>query len=271
MNQVIGRPSLFVRLGPHDPLGAWDPITQLSVERGYIVAASPRTGSTLLCEGLSTTGVAGRPIEPFVGDQREAFCRQWNLPSDIAFTDFLRAVVRNGTTANGMFGVKIHWSQMIRLATDLIAAGQEVSHFRDILLQARYIQIRRRDRRAQAISLFRALATKRFWQVEGVVNHTATGAEPEFDASEIRRLEFMIELETRSWAHFFAEHNIAPLIIEYESLHGQYREQIGRALAHLGLDPTAAASLPAPRLQRQSDEKSRLWARWLNEEDALAR
>ena len=33
--------------------------------RSYLVCATPRSGSTLLCEGLESTGVAGRPREYF--------------------------------------------------------------------------------------------------------------------------------------------------------------------------------------------------------------
>src|SRR4051794_11021098 len=32
---------------------------------GYLVCATPRSGSTLLCELLTSTGVAGRPAEYF--------------------------------------------------------------------------------------------------------------------------------------------------------------------------------------------------------------
>ncbi|MGZ5376146.1 MAG: Stf0 family sulfotransferase, partial [Solirubrobacterales bacterium] len=33
--------------------------------RSYLVCATPRSGSTLLCEALKSTGVAGRPEEYF--------------------------------------------------------------------------------------------------------------------------------------------------------------------------------------------------------------
>src|ERR1700759_375295 len=33
--------------------------------RAYLVCATPRSGSTLLCELLRSTGVAGRPLEHF--------------------------------------------------------------------------------------------------------------------------------------------------------------------------------------------------------------
>jgi len=36
-----------------------------SPEQSYLVAATPRSGSTLLCELLASTGVAGRPAERF--------------------------------------------------------------------------------------------------------------------------------------------------------------------------------------------------------------
>ena len=34
-------------------------------ERSYLVCATPRSGSTLVCKALRATGVAGRPEEYF--------------------------------------------------------------------------------------------------------------------------------------------------------------------------------------------------------------
>jgi LPS sulfotransferase NodH len=153
----------------------------------YIIASSPRTGSYLLCEGLAATGLAGCPTEPFCTEYRAEFCRRWKLPLQVQFDDFLQAAIQNGTTANGVFGVKIHFNELCSLAR---GSGHEVTYtnaLRHIFATSKYIHLSRRDRRAQAISYYRALVTRIWWRIEGVENHQATDQEPDFDSPKIRQ------------------------------------------------------------------------------------
>src|SRR5215207_8545306 len=41
------------------------PMLSADAKRSYLVCATPRSGSTLLCEALKSTGVAGVPAEYF--------------------------------------------------------------------------------------------------------------------------------------------------------------------------------------------------------------
>src|SRR3954451_25387243 len=43
----------------------WGNSGKLNPERSYLVCATPRSGSTLVCHALGETGVAGRPEEDF--------------------------------------------------------------------------------------------------------------------------------------------------------------------------------------------------------------
>ena len=47
-----------------------------TIERAYLVCATPRSGSTLLCELLKETGVAGRPEEYFETLRSTGYPRQ---------------------------------------------------------------------------------------------------------------------------------------------------------------------------------------------------
>jgi trehalose 2-sulfotransferase len=116
----------------------------------YLICATPRSGSTLLCAALDDTGIAGHPEEHFevlleTGRQRQPrdyFQRSndpevWALLDDAEFRDVLgeyggrysehparrdpywsppdfeRLVdeaLRKGTTDNGMLGTKIMWA-----------------------------------------------------------------------------------------------------------------------------------------------------------------
>src|SRR5271154_4922393 len=75
----------------------------------YIIASTMRTGSYLLCEGLEATQRAGHPREVFCPERRGMYEGEWHLPKGIAFADFLRRAIDQGTTANGVFGTKIHY------------------------------------------------------------------------------------------------------------------------------------------------------------------
>jgi LPS sulfotransferase NodH len=123
----------------------------------YIVASTPRTGSSLLCEGLWQTGIAGRPGEVFAPDFRHLWYRRWCLNPHAGFDAYLRAAASNGTTPNGVFGFKIQWMHVPVLARE---AGASPDTVLDVLFPgAVFVNTVRRDRRAQALSWYRAEVT----------------------------------------------------------------------------------------------------------------
>src|SRR3954453_20564103 len=98
----------------------------------YLVCATERSGSTLLCESLAATGLAGCPAEYFEAlretglprQPREYFAtledpsRGGRLP-EIDVDEERRAIGgeallehahREGTTDNGVFGAKMMWA-----------------------------------------------------------------------------------------------------------------------------------------------------------------
>src|SRR5215469_751994 len=127
----------------------------------YLVCTEPRTGSTLLCDALAETGVAGRPDEYFFIPSRETDA-YWMRRLGIADqSDYVDGVIREATTPNGVFGVKMHWAQ-VELFRGRLAAGLAKSHpdlrdasferlLREKLGATRYVWLRRRNKVAQGI------------------------------------------------------------------------------------------------------------------------
>jgi LPS sulfotransferase NodH len=115
----------------------------------YLICATPRSGSTLLCEALASTGISGRPAEHFEvlietgrpRRPRDYFQRSndpevWGFLDDPEFQDVLgeqggwygdgtaevevgetpdftklrQIAFEEGTTENGVFGTKIMWA-----------------------------------------------------------------------------------------------------------------------------------------------------------------
>jgi LPS sulfotransferase NodH len=225
----------------------------------YIVASTPRTGSSLLCEGLVSTGIAGYPAEVFAPDFRGMWVRQWSLPSSVAYPEYVAAAKRYGTTPNGVFGTKIQWMHVAPLA---ISMGLPC-HF-DILEylfpRAKFVNIVRRDRRAQALSWFRAIETNEWWSYKHIDEGRSLQAPPELRPESVRALEFHIAQQQVAWRGYFASRGeTPPLVIEYEELAGDYRGEIARVLRFLDLDEAPARNLPEPRLERQADEVNACW------------
>src|SRR3954468_249168 len=54
----------------------WGTILMPQPQASYLVCATPRSGSTLLCEALCNTGVAGRPAEYFEALRRSGLPRR---------------------------------------------------------------------------------------------------------------------------------------------------------------------------------------------------
>ena len=234
----------------------------------YLIASSPRTGSYLLCEGLQSTGTCGHPSEPFCPDFREEYCSRWGLPVNASFSTYLSTVVRAGTTENGVFGTKIHWMQVHELATEAGCVGLLPGEVLNLLFpQSKYIHLRRRDRRGQAISYHRALSTRVWLKINGTKNHQANGKEAAFDSAAIRDLEVFLDKEDQAWFAFFERQDIEPLVIHYEDLAENYDATIARVTSFIWPRGHQQVSGRKPRLMIQSDEVTRQWRERMDKED----
>ena len=231
----------------------------------YLVCATERSGSTLLCELLAGTGVAGRPEEYFeflsetgrVRQPREYFPTvadpsilellpplQPPLPA-VPWERRLADARERGTTANGVFGSKMMWAYL----DDFLAHGEPEEQLGPL----RWVHVERRDTLAQAISLWRAVQTAQ-WRAED----RDADVEPVFHAGAIAHLKRRLEAHAEAWRAWFAERGIEPLEIVYEAFAEQPRATICRVLDHIGV-PSAGVDVPEPPMRRQSDGRSREW------------
>ena len=210
----------------------------------YLVCSIPRSGSSLLCELLGSTGLAGAPAEFFHPDKMEALKGRWGVATPDAY---LRELLLRKTSPNGVFGLKAHW-------------GQYKPHFgeadpRTAFPNARLLFITRQDRLRQAISWVRALQTLKW------ATHDNPRARPEvFDADHITQQLVRIDREEEVWESLFEQWGIAPRRVVYEEFVVAQEKTVREMLAFLGVDAPAELDLPAPVLGRQADDVSDQWA-----------
>jgi LPS sulfotransferase NodH len=232
----------------------------------YIIASTMRTGSYLLCEGLEATGRGGHPREIFCPERRSRYTGEWLLRDNISFDVFLQTAIEKGTTENGVFGTKIHAHHVEPLARQVGFRNQPWQVLLRLFPDAKYVHLRREDRRAQAISWYRAEVTNQWWLIPGESDWDLTGREPVYHGPEIRRLELELARHQAGWDAFFALNPVEVLAMEYETLAADYRGEVARALAFIGEDAELAKALPEPRLVRQGDATTEEWRRRMDAE-----
>lgn len=201
----------------------------------YVIASSPRTGSTLLTDALKRTDVAGVPEEYWTHRN------YWNQCLGIDYSiNYLDQIAARTFTSNGLVGVKLFSFQIDEFTRDLSASG---------VADVRYVRLRRRDTVAQGVSYYRA-AVGGSWRCD------EPGRPVEFDLDEIARHVESARGFDRAWDEFFRNREV-PLAVDYEELRDDYERTVTRVLSWLGI----VADVPPPSLERQADEASEEWVR----------
>lgn len=216
---------------------------------GYVVCSTPRCGSSLLCETLSRTLLAGVPTEYFDEMTRQDFCRVWKIDKN---EHYLPALIRKKTSPNGVFGFKAHFHQYAE------TFGTE--SLPNFCPRLKYIWVSRRDPVRQAVSYWRAIQTNQW-----ASTHQCTNDSPQFDFEQIRKLKQQNEFEQREWKKFFDRHAIQPLQLTYEEFFPQPINAAKRCLEFLEIARPGQLPDIVLTLQRQSDELSEQWVRQFHE------
>ncbi len=265
-------------------------------DRSYLVCATPRSGSTLLCHLLDQTGIAGHPEEYFEALRHSGVPRRpheyfdperhANIIERLAFRELPDGVERRasplwepasyerylawalgaGTTPNGVFGAKLMWGYLGDFATLLRGiegnAGRAVPELLDASFpRLRYVQITRRDKVRQAVSLWKAVQTQA-WRAK---DDDAPVVEPAFSFRAINFLVRQLTAHDASWDAYFLGLGTTPLKVTYEELADAPERVVRRVLAHLDIPAPERLELRAPALKVQADERSEDWVRRVNE------
>jgi LPS sulfotransferase NodH len=162
-------------------------------DRSYLVCATPRSGSTLVCHALEETDVAGRPEEYFealrhsgrprrpeeyflgvedqsirdhlgersVGSDPHPRSPLW---SRAAYDRYLDWAFETGTTENGVFGAKLMWGYF----GEFVSLLRNIPAYRDVPLaellptvfpDLTFVRVVRANKVRQAVSLWKAVQT----------------------------------------------------------------------------------------------------------------
>ncbi|MGZ4196732.1 MAG: Stf0 family sulfotransferase [Solirubrobacteraceae bacterium] len=245
--------------------------------KAYLVCATPRSGSTLLCEMLRETGRAGVPLEHFeilrhssLPRQPREYFQDLDAPdvtellvpvepgttSTESAEDWWARILAEGSTDNGIWGGKIMWGH----TEDFVSRARELPGLGDADLDAvlgellddpQLVFVTRRDKAAQAVSLWRAVQT-RSWRS----GEPSNGDSVVYDYEAIDHLVSQLESDERSWIDWFARTGRRALEVTYDRLDSAPSDTVQLILDALGLPD---GGVTVPRLARQRDELSAAW------------
>jgi len=209
----------------------------------YMIATTPRSGSTLFCTHLWRTGQLGAPMEYTNIRQRQWVVK--NLGGD-DLSKYWREIRRRRTSPNGVFGFKCFTPDLEHIASACPELLAEIHSDAVIFL-------RRRDRVAQAVSYARALTTEVWF---------SDVPEPlvEYDHKAISDAEYWIARQEAQWEILFAKTDAKPIVVYYEDFLKDPAATIADIAGRMGIpfDP-AAPQLPIPGFEKQASGLSKDW------------
>jgi len=192
----------------------------VSVQSTYIIASTPRTGSTLLSDLLWDSAKAGAPLEYLHDKHSLDYKARWGFKT---VDEYAQMLLRSRTSDNGVFGMKVHFHQLNNFSLDFNSLN-EMFH------SPKYIFVQRNDKLRQAISFVKAMQTKQWAVREGEAVH-----EGQYDYPAIRSAIQRMNEEENSWKTYFSENKVEPWVIEYETFVRDPGKSLSDVYRYLGV------------------------------------
>lgn len=250
----------------------------------YWIWFSPRTGSTLLCELLASTEVAGRPQEHFniEAENGISMAQKYEVSN---YVELRQKIWDLGATPNGVFGVKsslftARWNPLCEEMAALrfedenlrgtfgsrserIPAEVQKNNFQvlwgDLFPNCKHIYLSRRNKVRQAVSWWKAIKNES-WHLREGENQQDEAAfyEQHYDFDALSHLFKEAVLREAATQAYFLENDIQPLNLFYEDFIQDIPGTIQQIFRYLELEPASLPATKAP-LRRTATENSEVW------------
>jgi LPS sulfotransferase NodH len=232
-----------------------------------IICATPRSGTTLLCDLLAETGVTGVPNSFYRAESVADFAAKLGV-SDGPDVErrYLDAIVAEGSGSADLFSMRVMWPSVATmrgaLGTLFPAAATDAERIAAAFGTPLYLFVERKDKVAQAISRSKA-------EQSGLWHRAADGSvreqggayrAPAYDRAAIAASIAETTAHEAEWHGWFARENIAPMELTYEELSADPAAAIRRLMLALGRDVSVADRV-APRTAKLADLTSAEWAK----------
>ncbi len=232
---------------------------------GYMLCGSPRSGSTLLCDLLSQSSVAGNPKSYFRPGSIPDFCKDWGILEgqedwSKSYIKAFKTYSSNGTDCSSL---RIMWSNFKDFIDFLRQNNSSTSSDKNLILDSlsidHYIYLQRKDKVAQAVSLVVANQTG-LWHLNSdgsEKQRTGSHKNPEYSYKQISKELSMLEDEADGWEEWFKSNNIEPLRVWYEDLSSDPLAVLDRIMDFIGRSSNSEIKV---RTARTSSDLNKQWS-----------
>lgn len=232
----------------------------------YRIWFAPRTGSTLLCKGLESTGIAGTPLELFNIFDPATLCSTYQVTN---YKELKNKLWQAGSTENGVFGVKnalfkTRKDKLFKEIIDLRGIEEKPDLdkeeiWNDLFPNCKHIFLTRRNKVRQAVSWWKAIKDEK-WQLDRDAANTTdtTFYKENYDVNALNHLLTETVLHDCQLQEYFSKNNIKPLNIIYEDYILNFEKTIKLIVNFLGLDSTNIQVGPK-YFQRTANQQSEEW------------
>jgi LPS sulfotransferase NodH len=233
----------------------------------YMVCGTPRCGSTLLCEALKITGIAGFPDEYFFWDFEPRYYKAWDVSS---YEEYLNKAIELSTTPNGVMGVKImmiYFRDVVRKLRELPEyKGRQITTpelMASVFPNLHYIWITRRNKVRQAVSWWIAHQTG-IWVWDGE-EQPGPSEKPVFNFKAIDYLVQLIVTHEAGWQEYYSDCGITPFVVVYEDFVKSYEKTALRIVKFLNVSVPPDLVFGKRSMKKQATETSEKWVRQYND------
>ncbi len=249
-------------------------------KQSYIICATPRSGTTLLCDLLADTGVAGRPDSFF----RRQSISWWTNYLGVSTTnwrdeyefdqEYLATTYQEGAGGTSIFGMRLMWEHVNYLSKrlDVYFPGlsSDCARFQAAFGSICFVHLSREDKAAQAVSRIKAEQTG-LWHVDadGAERERLKPEESPFYNAEVLSAQMAEYVRhDAAWVNWFAQQKIQPVNITYEALSRNPQTTLATVLSALGVNPAIAKTVQ-PRTTRMANSENRRWVARLQMEKSI--
>jgi len=226
---------------------AFDLPGPVPLRKSYIVASTPRCGSTFLCTRLWATGVLGAPAEYF-GYHKRVGTKMMERLDAASDADYLRKLLACRTSKNGVFGMNTEFNdfeEALRRLPGLLAALAPVT----------YVYVERPDQLVQAAFMAKSV------QIDALpAGQKKQPAALQYDRDLISKWLGRIERQRLGWMRWFDANGIVPFVVSYEKFTTNPAAAVRSVVELLGVENDKRQQVRVALAERPSDRISKEWA-----------
>lgn len=233
----------------------------------YRIWHTQRSGSTLLCKALESTGIAGQPGEHLNIAREVSLLDHYQVGS---YRELKNRIWQCGTSPNGVFGIKTSMYafgynklfEEIKNHQQITAPSTDIDHegvWADLFPNCKHLYITRRNKARLAVSWWKAIQDQ-VWHLENGKNRPQEEAfyDEKYNLDALNHLFKEANLREAALQEYFDRYDIAPLTIVYEDFIKDYESTVFRVLQYLRLDTTSVTVAPM-FYRKTADQLSEKW------------